>query len=134
MTEGYSIQNWVKIEQAAHALKGSSGRVGAGKIHYACYHICDAYHKGDFKSMLVYYPLIIEAVIEFRRYSRELIAGVKQQDYEESESVSNVPLVDGYKLIYQTRHDKFYCLKLTESIDERLKVIDKHQIKPEPSS
>ena len=92
MTEGYSTQNWVKIEQAAYALKGSSGRVGAGKIHYACFHICDAYHKGDFKSMLVYYPLIIEAVIEFRRYSRELIAGVKQQDYEESESVSNVTL------------------------------------------
>ena len=77
LAEGYSIQNWAGIFQAAHSLKGASGFIGAGKIHYACYYICEAYGKNDYKSMLLYYPLIVEAVIEFKRHSHKLTADYK---------------------------------------------------------
>ena len=32
-------KNFLKIKNDAHSLKGASGYVGAGHIHYACYYI-----------------------------------------------------------------------------------------------
>ena len=92
-------------------MKGASGYIGAGKIHYACYYICDACTKEDFNRTIKYYPLIVEAVIEFLRYSRELIAGVRNQEYKESPSARNIPLLENYNLVFHARHDKYYCLK-----------------------
>ena len=68
----------------------------------------------DYQSMVQYYPLLVEAVVEFMRYTRELIARVKKKDYNESPSAHKIPLVDGYSLMYHTRHDKYYCLKQSE--------------------
>ena len=37
------VQNYEQMNMAAHTLKGSSGYVGASRIHYACYFIQEAF-------------------------------------------------------------------------------------------
>ena len=76
LTIALNEEDWDGMKQAAHSLKGSSGYVGASKIHYACYYIQDAYNSSNYNGMVHYYPLLVEAIVEFQRYSRELIAGV----------------------------------------------------------
>ena len=39
VAEGLNEKDWDKMKQGAHQLKGSSGYVGAGRVHYCCYHI-----------------------------------------------------------------------------------------------
>ena len=36
---GLNAKDWEKMKQGAHQLKGASGYVGAGRVHYCCYHI-----------------------------------------------------------------------------------------------
>ena len=69
-----STQDWGKTSNSAHSLKGSAGYVGAGHMYYACAYIMQAYGENDYIGMTKYYPLLVEAAIEFQRYSRRLIA------------------------------------------------------------
>ena len=41
-------EEWAKMKMTARVLKGASGYVGAGKIHYACYYIQESYNSNDF--------------------------------------------------------------------------------------
>ena len=43
VAEGLNARDWLKMKQGAHQLKGASGYVGAGRVHYICYHIQNAY-------------------------------------------------------------------------------------------
>ena len=63
------MKDWTKMKDGAHTLKSASGYVGAGKIHYACYYIQKAHHENNFTEMQIHYPLIVEASIEFKRFS-----------------------------------------------------------------
>ena len=69
-----SAQDWPQMKNASHTLKGSTGYLGAGKIYYACIYIMQAFSVEDFVAMAKYYPLLVEAVIEFKRYARRYIA------------------------------------------------------------
>ena len=44
IAEGLNTKDWTKMKQGVHQLKGASGYVGAGRIHYVCYHIQNAFH------------------------------------------------------------------------------------------
>ena len=77
IAEGLNDKDWVKMRQGAHQLKGASGYVGAGRLHYVCYHIQNSYHKNNFPRMVAYYPLLVEMCIEFKRYSRRYLAEKK---------------------------------------------------------
>ena len=48
--------------------------MGAGRLHYVCYHIQNAFHNQDYQMMVDYYPLLIETCIEFKRFSRKYLA------------------------------------------------------------
>lgn len=39
VAEGLNNKDWTKMKQGSHQLKGASGYVGAGRVHYCCYHI-----------------------------------------------------------------------------------------------
>jgi len=41
--DAIAVQNYEQMNMGAHTLKGSSGYVGAGRIHYACYFIQEAF-------------------------------------------------------------------------------------------
>ena len=44
VSEGLNQKDWNKMKQGAHQLKGASGYVGAGRLHYMCYHIQNAFY------------------------------------------------------------------------------------------
>ena len=67
------------MKQGAHQLKGASGYVGAGRIHYVCYHIQNAFQLGQHQRMAELYPLLIESSIEFKRFSRKYLAELKSK-------------------------------------------------------
>ena len=68
------MQDWATIEQSANKLQGSSAYIGAGKVHYACYYIQAVCANGNYKAIEDFYPLLIEACIEFKRFSRKFLA------------------------------------------------------------
>ena len=39
VADGLNEKDWQKMKDGSHALKGASGYVGAGRVHYCCYHI-----------------------------------------------------------------------------------------------
>ena len=67
-------QNFDEYKNLAHALKGASGYIGASRLHYVCYYIQEHHLKKRHQKMLEYYPSLVEAAIEFRVYSRKIIA------------------------------------------------------------
>lgn len=76
---GLNSKDWQKMKQGSHQLKGASGYVGAGRVHYCCYHIQNAFQQQDFDKMVDYYPLLIESCIEFKRFSRQYLAKLKSK-------------------------------------------------------
>jgi hypothetical protein len=58
----------------AHQLKSPAGYIGAANIHYACYFIQEHHAYKRYKEMLEYYPTLVEAAVEFRIYSRIILA------------------------------------------------------------
>ena len=58
----------------AHSLKGACGYVGASRLHYSCYYIQEAHHLKQFDKMVEKYPRLVETAIEFKRYSRKILA------------------------------------------------------------
>lgn len=77
VAEGLNARDWLKMKQGAHQLKGASGYVGAGRVHYICYHIQNAYQEEQFDTMVYYYPFLVEYSIEFKRFSRKYLAELK---------------------------------------------------------
>lgn len=63
-----------KYMQDAHQLKSPAGYIGASHLHYACYFIQEHHAYKSYKDMMEYYPTLVEAAVEFRIYSRILLA------------------------------------------------------------
>ena len=74
MVKEYDAKNYPEIKAQAHSLKGASSYIGASRLHYMCYFIQHHFVKQEFPEMLVYYPSLVEAAIEFKKESRKLIA------------------------------------------------------------
>ncbi len=79
VSDGLNQKDWNKMKQGAHQLKGASGYVGAGRLHYMCYHIQNAFYQGDYDKMLTCYPMLVEYSIEFKRFSRKYLADLKSK-------------------------------------------------------
>ena len=76
-------KDWAQMKLKAHCLKGACGYVGASRLHYACYFLQEAHQRGQYNLMLEKYPRLVEAVIEFKRYSRRILAEHKgKQTFE----------------------------------------------------
>ena len=55
------------MKLCAHSLKGAAGYVGAGRLHYGCFYIIMAYYEKDYQAIIdKYYPLVMEAAIEYK--------------------------------------------------------------------
>ena len=78
VAEGIKKQDYMKIKNGVHMLKGATGYVGAGRLHYVCYHIQNAHLNNDLQKMRAYYPLLVEKCIEFKRFSRKYLASLKK--------------------------------------------------------
>jgi HPt (histidine-containing phosphotransfer) domain-containing protein len=74
--KGLEEVNTDRMKGAAHKIKGSSGYVGASRLHYAtfCIHECSELNSDDYEGMIHYYQSVVEAVIEFKIYSRYFLS------------------------------------------------------------
>ena len=73
IVEPYDGSKHEEVKDLAHGLKGASGYIGAGRLHYVCYFIQENYVYGNLEKELEYYPSLVEAAIEFKTHSRMLI-------------------------------------------------------------
>ena len=62
------------MKNKVHSIKGACGYVGASRLHYVCFKIQDLQMNGEHAEMLDRYPKLVESVVEFKRYSRMLLA------------------------------------------------------------
>ena len=74
LAECVEKRDFAMMKSKAHQLKGSTGYMGASKLHYSCYHIQEQYMAGNYESMMEYYPFLIEAAIDVKIESRRIIA------------------------------------------------------------
>jgi HPt (histidine-containing phosphotransfer) domain-containing protein len=58
------------IERPVHTIKGSCGYVGASRLQASSFLMLIHYRNGNFETMIEYYPALIEAVIEYKIFSR----------------------------------------------------------------
>ena len=79
IVEMYDQRNYLEMKNHAHSLKGASGYVGASRLHYVCYFIQEHYVFNRYDKMLEYYPSLVEAAIEFKVYSRQIISKYKSK-------------------------------------------------------
>ncbi len=69
--------------------------------------------------MIEKYPRLIETVIEFKRYSRRILAEHKGNfifyriglEYQEKPDTIEVDMASGYRLQYNEVDDTYYCLR-----------------------
>lgn len=74
LVKEFDEKNYPEIKAHAHSLKGASSYIGASRLHYVCYFIQHHFVSKEYPEMLVYYPSLVEAAIEFKKHSRKLIA------------------------------------------------------------
>lgn len=121
----FDKKDFAQIKNKAHALKGASGYVGASRVHYSCYQIQEHYTMGNYEEMLLYYPTLIESTVEFRVYSRKIIAEFKSKillfvwillielQFDENglpADVETCPVSKQFTIVKKS--GKFFCLKV----------------------
>lgn len=70
----FDSKDFKQMKSFAHSLKGASAYIGASRLHYICYFIQEHFVLKDYDKMLEYYPSLVESAIEFKLYSRKIIA------------------------------------------------------------
>lgn len=99
------------MKAKAHSLKGACGYVGASRMHYACYFIQEAYQMQQYDLMVEKYPRLVETVIEFKRFSRKILAEHRGEPYEEQPDAREVDIAIGYRLEHNESDDTYYCMR-----------------------
>ena len=84
-----AVDNWnyKDMQKNVENIKDNVGCVGGSRVHAAANQIEMAWLKTDFKEMLELYPLFVEKIIEFQRYSLQTQAQLmnKPELFEENE-------------------------------------------------
>ena len=82
MKEAFEAGDWLKLSQTAHLVKGASGYVGFGRLHYTCASLRLAYMSDQLHQLPNWYQMFIEKIIEAKRYIPQFLHRVKGQDVE----------------------------------------------------
>ena len=77
----YEEKNHKVFKECAHQLKGASAYIAASRLHYVCYYIQEFFLKKKYFRQETFYPNLVEAAIEFKIYSRNLIAKHNKKKY-----------------------------------------------------
>ncbi len=70
--------------------------MSASRLHYAAYYIQKGWHNNDTIEMLARYPQIVEAAIEFKRYSLIVCNKLVDKHHPETEKTTKVAFATGY--------------------------------------
>ena len=114
-----------------HSLKHSAGVIGAGKVHYACYYMCESYVVGEYQDIFKDYQLLVEAIIEFKRYLRRFLVEYRGLPYIETITATRTKLARGFTVVRHEATDTHYCVFELQTMNERIDEIKDHMYKPE---
>ena len=74
MAEAVENRNFVEMQRWAYSIKDNCGWLGASRMHYSAYWIQKMYDEEQFEVMLLRYPALVEAIIEYKRYMPKVVA------------------------------------------------------------
>ena len=100
LREGIELGDKEKIKTSCRKLKEQSACIFAGRIFYACCLMEQALVKEDHEKLMYTYPLVVEACVEFRIYSKEFIANCNNEQVFESKSPGDISIAIGFKMLY----------------------------------
>ena len=75
----YDNEEHEEMKNLGHSLKGASAYIGASRLHYICFFIQQYHVINDYEQVINYYPCLVEAAIEFKLYSRKILAESKSK-------------------------------------------------------
>ena len=81
--------------------------------------------------MMSCYPLLVESIIELKRYLRRFLCEFKGLPYMETVTAYHTSLARGFKLVLREGHDKYYCLTEGQQLDTRIEDLKHHMYKPD---
>ena len=99
------------IEPIIDSLQKTAAKLGAGKLTYACFYMKQAFENKDAPDAIYYYPLVVEAVIEFKSYTRKCISSTQSPNSSKPQSVTQTPLADGFCLQFSIFSGIYFCVK-----------------------
>ena len=77
LTSAIASEDLKNVKYALSTLLSAAGYAGAGHVYYACYYMWEPCNANKIQEMLEYYPLLIEVVIDFKRFSRKFLSECK---------------------------------------------------------
>ena len=119
MVAHYENKDYGKIKELAHSLKGASGYIGASRVYYHCYFLQLHYVNGDYETMMKYYPGLVEAAVEFKVASRQLICARNNQTYKRKPDHDFIPVPTSLTLRKDNQTGEILCCRHDQSIEER---------------
>ena len=79
--DAYDSKNYKSMKDLAHALKGACAYIGASRLHYVCFFMQEHFIYKRFEKVVDLYPSLVEAAIEFKVYSRQILAKFNGTSY-----------------------------------------------------
>ena len=86
-------------------------------MHYACFYIQEAYAERDIQEIIKCYPLLVESIIELKRYVRRFLAEYKGFPYFETTSAPRTTLARGFTVVHKEDTDSYYCLVTGQTLE-----------------
>ena len=69
-----------------------------------------AYTDKNWFAMMKFFPLLVETIIELKRFTRKFLAGHQNVRYVETDSSGELELPEGFRVVYRKESDYYYCL------------------------
>ena len=79
--DAYDSKNYKSMKDLAYALKGACAYIGASRLHYVCFFMQEHFIYERFEKVVDLYPSLVEAAIEFKVYSRQILAKFNGTSY-----------------------------------------------------
>mmetsp|Transcript_40290 Transcript_40290/g.38760 ORF Transcript_40290/g.38760 Transcript_40290/m.38760 type:complete len:179 (+) Transcript_40290:1-537(+) len=116
IAKGLEANDTTRMKDGAHRIKGSSGYVGASRLHFATFYIhnCWEVDNNDYDGMIKYYQSTVESAIEFKVYSRQFLAEHQGTTYQFDEKDVEVYIARGYSLV--PVKNKYLCIRDNQTI------------------
>ena len=123
--------DWAELIQRIITLQSKTGLIGAGKVHYACYYMSEALVTRDFGEVAKCYQLLVESVIELKRYLRRFLCEYARKYYIETSSAYSTSIGKGFTLVLHKASNTYFCLASNQSLEERIDELRDHMYKPD---
>ena len=130
ITDAYDAKNYKVLKDLAHALKGACAYIGASRLHYVCFFMQEHYILERYEKVVDLYPSLVEAAIEYKLYSREILAKHKGENYQPLPEHEYIPIPSDFRLEKDPTTNYTYCCFKNQPLNQRIYAKSKEPTKP----